>query len=183
MSAETDWVLDQLASVVDWASNNYTLWNGDPVTVKRVDRNDSQVYEGSQTVDMSAPIPDREGQLQQAVYVGAKETSRDRQYIGSNADYRGGPTIRIRIDGMTALGETFGHVDPSGADGVPFTGQDSLVRRVQNELTETISYPTVDGSRGRTVDFEMVGDQNLSGNWADFYRYDFDLIFTEFEER
>jgi len=183
MSAETDWVLDQLVSVVDWAASTYTLANGDAVTIKRVDRNDSQVYDGSQTVDMSSPIHSRKEQLQRAIYIGAKETGRSRQYIGSDPDYRGGPTIRVRIDGLTALGGEYGHIDPSGDNGVPFTGANSLVRKIQDKLTTTIAFPSVSGSRGTTVDFEMVNDQNLSGNWADFYRYDFDLIFTEFQER
>ena len=172
MSApEVDWVLNQLADVVTSVANDYSLQSGDDVVVKRVDRDDSQVYDGSETVDMSTPLYKRTEELEKAVYVGASYADRSTEALGTGYDHDIEAVVNLRLEGL--IYREWGHVDPAGENGVPF---EELKRRCRDVFTENRKYPSLTTPDGSYHTLEITNEDLQSSNWADFYRYEFDIL-------
>jgi len=163
---EGDWVLGRVDTVT---VSDYTLSDGDPVTVERVDRDDSELLEGN--------IRDREADLKDAVYVGVGSADQSRAVIGTEADYDTEVVLGVRIEGLHH--SEFGHVDPDGTDGIPFG---TLVDRVQNAIDAELTYPNI--SNGDTNQDAIITNETPQvTDWTDYYRYDFDVLVSKYEER
>jgi hypothetical protein len=174
MSEEVDWALDQLASVVDDQPADHSL--------RRVDRDDSEVYETGQTVDMETPIHDRTGQLEKANFVGVSLADRAPTPIGTSFDYDLETVLGVRIEGLTADGGEWGHIDPDGADGVPFDGAGGLVPQIRAALLANRTFPDAGRPAVDYTDVRTANEVNQSSNYSDYFRYDFDLVFSGYEE-
>jgi len=163
---EGEWVLDRVNSVT---VSDYTLENGDAVTLERVDRDDSELLAGN--------IRDRTGDLKRAVFGGAGSADQSRDVIGTNADYDTEVVIGVRIEGMHH--SEFGHVDPDGNNGIPFG---TLVDRVQNAIDSELAFPNIsNGDDNKHV--LITNEAPQVTEWADYYRYDFDAVVSKFEDR
>lgn len=161
ISPEGEWVLDQFQGV-DVSDYGATL------TV--VDRDDSRVLEGRD-------IRSRKTDLQDAVYVGAGTADRSREPIGTDADYDTEVVISVRVEGLHT--DEFGDVDPNGSDGIPFG---TLVERLQDAIDTNLSYPDIsNGDHTKHVLIQNEAPQPF--NYADYYRYDFDVVISKFEDR
>ena len=162
------WVLDQVASVVDAQPADHPLW--------RIDRDNSQVYEGSGSVDMSDPMQDREDDFTKANFVGASFVDRSQSPIGTEFDLDLETIVSVRIEGYSG---GFGHVDPVGQDGVEF---EPLVNSIRSAIYDGRKFP--DAGR-QNVDFThllITNEAPQSDNWEEYYRHDFDVAFDGFEE-
>ncbi|WP_265112282.1 hypothetical protein [Halosolutus halophilus] len=179
MSAEVDWVLDQLGSVVDGVGTDYTLRDGDPVTIKRINRDDSGVYEGSSGVDMTEPIHTRTEDLEGGIFIGAKLADWDTDPVGTEYDHQIEAIVGLTIEGLTTRGGNYGHVDPDGQNGVPF---DELTRRVRRTLLASRSYPNPGVPNTSYNDLLVTNDDPQSAEYRDFYRYQVDCVFRGYEE-
>lgn len=168
-SPEVDWVLDQWTSVVTWAANNYTLSNGDPVQLERVDRDDSQLLEGG--------IRSRTGELQEAVYAGATLADVANSPIGTEFDFDREAVVGVRIEGLHH--SEFGHVDPDGANGVPWS---DLVAQLRDAILSERVRPGGEPSGVEYHHLTIANEAPQSSNWADYYRHDFDVVFQGYEE-
>jgi len=171
-----EWVLDQLASVVSSVESNYTLQNGDPVQLRRVDRDNSQIYKGSQTVDMSTPISDRTDDFERANFVGASFVDRSGDPIGSEYDLDLETVVSVRIEGYSG---GFGHVDPSGADGVPF---ETLVNDIRSAIYDGRKFPDAGRANVSFTHLLITNETPQSDTWQEYHRHDFDVVFDGFEE-
>lgn len=171
MTAEVDWVLDQLDAVVASVATDYSLEGGDDVVVRRVDRDDSAVYDGSDSVDMTAPIHKRKEDLQKGVYVGATYADRELTARGPGYDHNVEAVVGVRCEGLTA--REYGHVDPDGERGVPF---DEFVRRCRNVLLAERNYPSVGSPDAKYYTLEIGNEDPQSSGWKDFYRHSFDVF-------
>jgi len=154
MSAEVDWVLEQLGSVVGSTT----------VPLKRVNRDESEILEDD--------IRKRKGDLQQANFVGATLADRDPEPLGFEYDHEVETVVGVRVEGLHAA--EWGHIDPAGADGIPW---DELVRRIKRALLAERTDPAVGAP---DTDYHSLLITNVAPNSAsyrDYYRTDFDVVF------
>lgn len=164
MSAETDWVLAQLASVVSAQPDDHPL--------KRVDRENSDVLEDN--------IRDLEDELMEANFIGAKLTDRNPSPVGLEFDNAIEAIVGVRIVGLHH--SKFGHVDPDGVDGVEFDADSGLVRDIRRAVLAGREFPDAGGP---DVDYHTLFIENespLSGQYQDLYHYEFDARFVGYEE-
>ena len=163
MSAEVDWVLDQLQSVVDAQPADHPL--------KRVDRDDSELLEGN--------IRSRKADLQEATYVGATLADFNGEPIGTEFDQNTESIVGVRIEGLHH--SEWGHVDSDGAEGVQFSAPGGLVDQIKTALQAEREFPAVGHP---DISFKSLYIENhapQSAEYADYYRYDFDVRLTGHE--
>jgi hypothetical protein len=164
MSAEVDWVLDTLQSVVDdYADTDHPL--------KRVNRDDSELLEGS--------IRSREADLQEANYVGATLADFDGEPIGTEFNQNTESIVGVRIEGLHH--SEWGHVDPDGVDGVQFDAPGGLVDQIKTALQAEREFPSVGHPDISFKSLYIGNEAPQSADWADYYRYDFDVRLTGHE--
>lgn len=182
-AAEVEWVLNRLGAVVDDVATNYSLadeFDNAPVQVRRVDRNDSQIYDGSGDVDMDEPLPERRGKLERGCYIGARTASGSETPIGTEFDLDVDRVVGLRVEGLHAA--QAGHVDPAGQSGVPWrNGEDGLIDRVREALYDQRTWPDAGGSDVTFTHLILTNESTPSSNWRDFYRWDVDVVFDGFE--
>lgn len=162
MTAEVDWVLEQLVSVVDAQPNAHPL--------KRVDRDNSTILEDS--------VRKIKNDLQEANFVGARWADRVRSPIGTEYDYDVENVVGLRIAGLHH--SEWGHIDPDGSNGVSF---DSLVDDILSAIDDNATYPDVTGANGSYTHLLITNEAPQSTDFADFYRFDADVVFSGYEER
>jgi len=177
-----EWVLDQCASVVTDVEAAYSrdVPNGTPpVAVRRVARDTSRIWDGDGTLDMETPLRDRTGALEKGVYIGARHADTSEEPIGTEYDLDKEVVVGVRLEGLSAHGQA-GHVDPDGAEGVPWSGPDGLVRRVKAAIYAGREYPDADPDVGFTH-LSLANEANQSANYSAYFRTDFDVVFDGFE--
>lgn len=157
MSAERDWALDQLASVVTSVSNDYGA------TLERVNRDDSEILEGG--------IRTRKGELKEAAYVGATLADREPEPLGFEYDHELETVVAVRVEGLHT--DEWGHIDPGGTDGVPW---DVLVRRIKRALLAERTYPAVGAPDTDYYSLLITNVAPDSASHRDYYREDFDVV-------
>jgi len=179
--AEVEWVLNRLGAVVDSIATDYSLRTGDDVVLKRVDRDDSGVFDGSAELDMSEPLHTREESLERGIYVGATLADRDFEAQGTGASNRAEAVVGLTVEGMTVRGGNYGHVDPDGEDGAPF---DVVVRRIRRSLQsdDAREYPKPDAPDVAYHDLIQTSDDPQSAQYRDFYRWQGDFAFRGYED-
>jgi hypothetical protein len=180
-SPEVDYVLDRLASVVSDVEANFSLASGDPVQVKRVDRDDGQLYDSDQSVNLSSPIRTRSAELRSAVLVGASLVDVSSQPIGTEYDHRREAVVSVRCEGLHV--DEYGHVDPGGTDGVPFNGvAGSFVQRVRDALLNDRTFPNAGRPDVEYTDLRFSDESPQSGRYADYFRWDGDVLLRGYED-
>lgn len=163
MSApEVQWVLDQLQSVVNNQPADYPL--------ERIDRDNSEILEGS--------VDTRRAELQDANYVGAALVDRSTSPIGTEYDHDVEAVVGVRIEGYSG---DFGNIDPDGQDGVVFAGDGGLVEQIRDAVLVKRTFPAAGGSDTEYTHVAIQNEAPQSSNYADYWRHDFDLVFSGFE--
>jgi len=165
------WVLDELGAVVDAQPADHPL--------RRVDRDNSLLYDGGGAFDMSAAITDRTSSFRKANYVGAAFVGRDGSYVGTEPDRDLEEAVGIRIEGYSG---SYGHVDPLEEDGVVFHGTDgALVEQIRSTLFNALEYPDAGRTNVGFTHLDIVNQAPALTDWEEHYRYDFDVVFDGFE--
>ena len=159
MSAEVDWVLAQLQSVVDDQPADHPL--------TRVNRDDSELLEGN--------IRTRTAELQESNYVGAALASVDATPIGTEFDQNVERIVGVRVEGLYCGDSTYGHAN---GDGVDF---DDLVAAIQSALQAKREFPNVDRASTTYRSLYIENHAPQSAQHRDYYRYDFDVRFSGHE--
>lgn len=158
MSSELEWVLDQLKDVADQQPWDHEL--------RRVNRDESRVLEQD--------VRSVKGELQEANYVGATHVSTEESPMGSQYDLEREVVIGVRVTGLHC--SKYGHIDPQGEDGVPFT---ELVQACKDAFWTERKWPAAGPSGVSYPHLELQNEANTSQQWADFYRADWDVVFTQ----
>lgn len=173
MTAEVEWVLEQFESVVDAQPPDHPLY--------RVDRDASLVYETGEELDMQTPVHDRTGELERANFVGVASADKSSSPIGTEFDLDVERIVSVRVEGLRR-GDHYGHVDPDGQDGVVFDDDTGLVADLQAALQAEREWPDVprDGTTYTHLLLEGYGMRSVE--YADYHRYDFDVLFDGFED-
>lgn len=168
MTSEVDWTLAQFESVADTIATEYTLESGDDAQLERVDRDESRKLEQD--------VQSIKGDLQSAVFVGAAHADTDENPMGSEYKLEREAIVQIRITGLTH--SEYGHVDPTGAAGIPFDDPDGgLVQRVKAAILDERKFPQAAPPDAAYTYLEFQNEANTSEQWADFYRWDADVVF------
>lgn len=167
MKPEVEFLLDVFEAVVDAQPEGHPL--------RRVDRNNALVYETAEPLDMTEAMHQRKADLEAANYVGVAWQSRDSDPLGQNYDLDGDIVCSVRLEGLTALGGEFGHIDPTAEDGVPW---DDLVEDVRQAVLDERKRPEHPDFRDVKLDLRVVNEDDQSSQWRDFNRYEFDVIFN-----
>jgi len=180
---EVEFILDEvLQSVVDAQPEDHPL--------RRVDRDNSLVYETGEAIDMQAPMHDRTEKLKQANYVGVATETTDPSPSGTHGRYQLQTTVSVRLEGLTS--DEWGHIDPDGYgeggygdggygvnNGVSFS---ALFDGVFGAITAEMSYPDVNHP-GRTYrDLTITNVNDASSEWSDFHRASFDVLFRGYTD-
>lgn len=181
---EVKYVLDELGAVVDDVAGEYTVTHNDgstsPAQIKRVDRDNSLLYDHIGTLDMTLSMEDLKNDLEKGNYVGARFADRDSSYIGTNPNLDTESVVGVRIIGYSG---GFGHVDPLGEDGVPFQGtDDALVERCMAALRDGLEFPDAGRTDVAFTHLTITNESPVMAAWQDFHRYDMDVIMSGFEE-
>jgi len=171
-ATEVQYVLDELGAVVDAQPADHPL--------KRVDRDNSLVYDDGGAFDMTQAMDNLENDLQKANYVGARFADRESTYIGTNPNLDTESVVGIRIIGYSGR---YGHVDPLGNDGVVFQGIDgALVEQCMDALRDGLQFPDAGRTDVAFTHLTITNESPVMAAWQDFYRYDFDVVFDGFED-
>lgn len=158
------WVLDQLQSVVDAQPAGHSL--------ERIDRDDSELLDGD--------IRTRTRELRSGNYVGAATADRSETPIGTEYDLQVEEVVGIRIEGLHYSAK--GHVDPDGQNGVVFDGDPGLVQDIKTALYQGRRSPDAGRTSVNFTDLTITNQAPQSSRFADYYRFDADILFSGFEE-
>lgn len=166
-----EWVLDELGTVVDSQPADHPLF--------RVDRDNSLLYDGGGTFDMGAAIEKRTKGLKKANYVGARYAPPESSYVGTEADLDLAEVVGVRVEGYSG---SFGHIDPTGVDGVVFHGTDNaLVQQIKDALLDQLKFPDAGRTNVAFTHLSITNETPAIADWEEHYRYDFDVVFDGFE--
>jgi hypothetical protein len=158
--------------VVDAQPADHPLW--------RVDRDNALIYDGGGTFDMSAAMEDKTDDFTRANFVGARFASRETSYIGTEPNLDLDEVVGIRIEGYSG---GYGHVDPTGADGVPFQGtDDALVEQIRSTLYDNLQWPDAGRTDVAFTHLSITNESPVMADWQEYHRYDFDVVFDGFED-
>lgn len=161
MNPEVEFVLDAIDS-------NYGEALED-VPLKRVDRDNSDILEDD--------VHTRTGKLEETNFVGARFADRSPTPIGTEYDHRIEAVVGVRIEGMHH--SEYGHIDPDGVEGVDW---DELVRKIRRAILTERKFPDVGRSDTGYTYLSLANEVDTSSEYADYYRYDMDILFFGFEE-
>ncbi|MFC5278648.1 hypothetical protein ACFPM1_07755 [Halorubrum rubrum] len=169
---ETQWVFDTVAGIVDdtslaWGTSQDVDTDAGEVPIRRVDRNESEIFDGS--------IRTRKSELQTSNYISAALVDDDESHGGFGGEYDAEAIVSLRIEGLTHRKR--GHIDPDGQEGIDFT---TLYRRVREALKAADEWPGVAGADYHTVFLE--NGTNRSSDWRDFYDYRVDVRFDGYAD-
>lgn len=155
--------------VLDAIDSNYGTPLAD-VPLERIDRDASEILEQD--------VHTVTAELRGSNYVGATLADRTTDAIGTEYDHDVQAVVGVRIEGLHH--SKWGHVDADGSDGVPW---DDLVQTIRRAILQERTFPSVSDRPNTTyTDLRTANDQDLSSNYADYYRYDFDVLFNGFED-
>lgn len=162
-SPEVDWTLSQFSSVVTSIDTDFGA------TVKRVDRDESNVLEDN--------LRQLSNELKEACYIGATLADVSNTPIGTEYDHDRQVVVGLRMVGLHS--SEYGHVDPDGVEGVPW---EELVARVRTSLLNQREWPNAGASNVTYTDLQLTNEAPGSSAYADYYRYDLDVVFNGFED-
>ncbi|GAB6863212.1 hypothetical protein ACFR97_10260 [Haloplanus litoreus] len=166
-----EFVLDELGAVVDVQPAAHPL--------RRVDRDNSLLYEDGGDFDMGGAITDRTEDLRDANVVGAAFVDRSGSYIGTAPNLDLESVVGVRIEGYSG---GYGHVDPTGEDGVPFQGtDDALVEQIRSTLYNALQWPDAGRTDVAFTHLTITNETPAMADWEDHHCYDFDVAFDGFE--
>jgi len=163
-----EWVLDEIGAVVDAQPDDHPLY--------RVDRDNALRYDGGGQFDMESAISSRTEDLKRANFVGARFADRSGEYAGPEPKLDTEEVVGIRIEGYSG---SYGHVNPTGADGVVFQGTDgALVEQIRAAIYDGLQYPDAGRTDVAFTHLAITNESPAMADWAAHFRYDFDIAFT-----
>jgi len=160
---------DVLQPVVDAQPDAHPL--------RRVDRDNSTVYETDAAIDMQQPIQTRKERLQQANFIGVASESGTPTPAGPGQRYELQNVASLRLEGLSAAKR--GHIDCPSVDAVPF---EALFRSVFDAVQAEMSYPDVGRPGVEYHDLTITNVDDSQSNHSDFYRAEFDVQFRGYTD-
>lgn len=163
------WTLDAIAD--NWPAGSF----GD-IPVRRIDRDNAEILEG----DVRSASED----LQDSNLVGATHADRTTTPIGTEFDLDIETVVGVRIQGAHA--SEWGYVDEDASlppatagEPVPWT---PFVDAIKDAIWQGRTFPDTGQADVSFTHLLITNPAPQASNWADYYRYDFDVAFSGFEE-
>jgi len=97
--------------------------------------------------------------------------------IGTEYDHKLETVVGARLEGAHA--SEWGHIDPDGQDGAPWH---SLKRVMRRAILRARTFPDSDRPNVSFTDLQLQNSTDQSRNYADYYRWDVDVVFNGFEK-
>ncbi|QLH78675.1 hypothetical protein HZS55_15875 [Halosimplex rubrum] len=171
MSApEVQWVLQRIDEYYGAGALSAGVGGaGEGPPLERVDRDESQLLEQG--------VRSHTAELQNANIVGASLADYMTSVVGTEYDHAVEAIVGLRIAGLHH--SEWGHIDPDGSDGAPWS---SLVATVRRALLRERTWPAVGRPDVSYTDLQLVNPAPQSSNYGDYYRYDVDVQFRGYEE-
>lgn len=172
MEPEVDFILTAIEDAVGYG-NGYGIGYGwsdlSDIPLQRVDRDNARnIDTGNRVKSESHSVSN---------YVSARTATSERSAIGTEYDHELQSVVNIRITGAPSI--EGGHIDPEGANGVIWRHLKRSIRRAILEEREFPSVPNQPNTTYTWVDERNISD--LSGNFADEYRWEADYAFIGYE--
>lgn len=168
-----DYVLDAIKS--NWSAGSYA-----DIPLERINADDSR--------QLDANVRSRTGELRRHNIVEAALVDRNTSPIGTEYDLQvDGLVVRVRVSGLHH--SEHGSIDPSASlppatagDPVPFNADDGLVGAIKDTLNADRTFPDA-ASRVDETDLTIRDSPGpLSYEYADYYHYEFEVVFAGYEE-
>jgi len=163
-------------AVLSMIQNNWQAGSYSDIPLERVDRDNSQLLDGG--------VRDHTADLQESNFVGATLASTEESPIGTEYDLDLETVVGVRIEG--AHHSEWGYVDPDASlppatagDPVPWN---RLVREIKQAIYADRTFPESTVPEVSYTHLEIANTAPQSDNYGDYYRTDFDVILSGFEE-
>jgi len=163
MNPEVQFIIEALEDVVADQPGDHPL--------RRVDRDNSLIYDVRRKLDLSKPVFARKGELEQANLVGVRSVSRDNEPFGTHYNVETDVVLSVRLEGLDY--RSGGHIDPDRARGVEFN---ELYEDIREALYGRRTYPQDDRFRDAKLDIRITNEDYQSSDFQDYYRREFDLV-------
>lgn len=182
--AEVQFVLDAIAD--NWPGAESDLSD---VPLERIDGDNSLNLDKADGVaSLSGAVHEHADKLQGMAYVIARTVDVSRTYIGTAPDFDVERVVGVRLEAATALGGGFGAIDPNEgtADALtrpyPTIAWSRLKESVVDAIEAEFAFPDPGRSGTGYKDLLPIDVVDQSANWREFYRADFDVVFSGFED-
>lgn len=174
-------------AVLGFITDNWQAGTYADIPLERIDRDDSELLDGS--------VRSHSEDLQADNYVGATLADTDRQAIGTEYDHQVEVVVGVRIEGLHHT--EHGNVDPDAAlppgtanDPVPWfeyvdgsdTEQPGLVKEIRDAILRDRTFPSTRQADISYTDLQIANGVDTSSDYTDYYRHDFDVILSGYEE-
>lgn len=179
---EVQFVLD---AIKDHAAGYASLYGMVPygaglsdVPLERVDRDNSEVLEG--------PLHKHGDDLKEMNYVGGTLADRSTSPVGTEYDHEIETVVGVRVEGAHV--QEYGAIDPQNgtadetAREYPTISWDVLTAAIRRAVLAERRFPQVTRDNTGYKDLFVANETDSSVNYADYFRYDFDVVFRGFEE-
>jgi hypothetical protein len=140
---------------------------GDEPPLELIDRSDTERENGRRS---------QTGELTDANIVSIASVDEETQPTGTEYDHDIDLVCGVRIEGLHH--SEWGHIDSEGRNGVPWR---SLVRLVRRAILRERTFPAVGTPDTAYTALKLANGADQSSNYADYYRYDCDVIFSGYE--
>lgn len=168
MTEEVDFLLNRIREEYGVGSLPAgTTGAGDEPPLRLIDRSDTERESGTRSPT---------GELTEANIVSITHVEEDTQPIGTEYDHDIETVCGLRIEGVHH--SEWGHIDPGGRNGTPWR---SLVRVVRRAVLRERTFPDVGAPDINYTDLTLANGADQSSNYADYYRYDVDVLFSGYE--
>lgn len=174
-------------AVLDFIKDNWQAGSYSDIPLERIDRDNSKLLDGA--------IRSHSAELEADNYVGATLADRDPSAIGTEYDHQLEVVVGVRIEGLHA--DKYGKVDPDASlppntanDPVPWfeyvdgnnNEQPGLVKEVRDAILRDRTFPSTRQADIAYTDLQITNESDSSDDHRDFFRHDFDVVFSGFEE-
>lgn len=148
------------------------------VPLERVDRDNSEVLEG--------PLHQHSDSLEGMNKVGATLVDRSTSPVGTAYNHAIETVVGVRVEGAHV--QEYGAIDPQNgtadetAREYPTISWDVLTAAIRRAVLTERQFPQVQRDNTGYKDLFVANETDSSDNYADYYRYDFDVVFSGFED-
>lgn len=193
MNPEVKFVLDAIEQHLVGGGNSGAGFFGaghddlSDVPLERIDRDHSvNLDKAGGLADLDGPIHEHSADLEGMNYVGASSAGTTSTPIGTAYDHRDERVVGVRIEGVHA--SEYGAIDPYAgtehekAREYPTCRWDDLVQGIRWSILRERTWPDTGRPNVAFTDLQLTNESDVSRDWADYYRYDLDVVLSGFED-
>ncbi|WP_277540225.1 hypothetical protein [Haloarcula laminariae] len=127
-------------------------------------------------VENEDDVRKRKGELTSHNIVSIASVDESTAPIGTEYDHDIEHVAGVRVEGVHH--SKYGFIDEDGAEGAPWS---SLVRLIRRAILRARTYPETGRPNVSYTELELANTADQSDDWADYYRWDTDVLFDGFE--